>query len=181
MTLFVKSKTEEPDRLEQAFGGPEQSLWRAESLLELAVILGQQNAFHEILCVVSSKARALVDADIVSIVMVNPRTQETAKTLTREGKEADPKRLHLLRTNVEGWVMKNRTQFLSSDIRADPRSAKHLFEETPVRSVMCMQLQSERTISGHIIVMNQENSAEFDVQGSSAPGEAGGYVCHLSQ
>jgi len=48
---------------------------KSESLFELAVILGRQNEFKEILRIVSTKASALVGADVASILMINPQTR----------------------------------------------------------------------------------------------------------
>ena len=53
---------------------------KTDSLLELAVTLCQQTDFQEILRLISAKASMLFDASIASIMMINPRTNETIKT-----------------------------------------------------------------------------------------------------
>ncbi len=164
MSLFRRSKSPAPGRQAQSPELSDQAPSRAETLLELAVLLGQQIDFQEILRLATAKARSLFAADIVSIVMHNPTTLDTAKTVIRQGGEIDQKHLHLLQTNVIGWVVKHRVAFISDHIASDARFTRDLFEGTPIRSVMCMPVQSERVMHGHVIVLNRENSRTFDAE-----------------
>ncbi|MCI0697481.1 sigma-54-dependent Fis family transcriptional regulator [candidate division KSB1 bacterium] len=134
-----------------------------ESLFELAAILGQQNEFEEILRVVSLKASTLFDAEMASIMMVNPKTQHTIKTIIKEGKEIDRKPYQLAETNAIGWVMVNKQPFLSTDVRTDARFHKDIFEKTSaVHSVMCVALQCEGMVIGYLLVMNKCDGGAFD-------------------
>jgi GAF domain-containing protein len=52
-----------------------------ESLIELASILAQQSDFQEILRLVTHKAATLLQAETALIMMINPQTQQTVKTI----------------------------------------------------------------------------------------------------
>jgi len=106
-------------------------LQKQETLFDLAAILGQQTDFEEILRVVSLKASTLFDAEVASIMMVNPKTQHTIKTVMKEGKEIDRKSYQLAETNAIGWVMVNKQPFLSADIRTDARFPRIFLQKLP--------------------------------------------------
>lgn len=135
----------------------------AASLLELALLLGQQNDFQEILRLTTAKGLELLKADVVSIVMFNPQSQSTVKTIVNNGKEFDEKHHHLLHRNIIGWVMKYRQPFLSEATATDPRFARDLFAGSTISSAMCVPMQSERMISGHIVVTRQDPGKPFNL------------------
>ncbi|MGH7600586.1 MAG: hypothetical protein ACREOI_29880 [bacterium] len=60
-----------------------------EHLIDLAGALSQQNDFQEILRVVAQQAMSLLHAETALILMVNPRTRNTVKTVMREGQSGD--------------------------------------------------------------------------------------------
>jgi transcriptional regulator with GAF, ATPase, and Fis domain len=139
-----------------------------ESLFELTNILNQQHDFQEMLRLLSSRISIMFHSEITSILMVNPRTQETIKTVVKEGAETTPKQYRVLETNVIGWVMKHQQPFLSADIRSDDRFRKNLFQDTAIHSVMCAPLQSGGSHIGYLVVLNKRgdpayNSASFDL------------------
>lgn len=78
------------------------------SLLELVEVLSHQNNFQEILRLVSDRALEIFKADFASVVMINPRTQKTVKTVIRKTKRDPLKGLSIIQTNVIGWMMVNR-------------------------------------------------------------------------
>jgi transcriptional regulator with GAF, ATPase, and Fis domain len=135
---------------------------KSESLFELAAVLGQQTDFQEILRVVSLQASTLFDAEVASLVMINPRTQNTVKTIIKEGKEADRRRYQLAQSNVIGWVSKHRQSFLSVDLKTDSRFSAGLFDDAPVRSILCAPLQSEGNSIGYLLVINKSGEGTFD-------------------
>jgi hypothetical protein len=94
---FFKRKPAEPQRTSTAIPPPEEgpNIHDAEKVLGLAMLLSQQNDFQEILRFIASKGLTLFNADSITIVMVNPATQHTIKTLMREGTSGDEHHLHL--------------------------------------------------------------------------------------
>ncbi len=135
---------------------------KQETLFELAAVLGQQNEFEEILRVVSLQACTLFEAEVVSIMMINPRTQHTVETIIKEGKAIDRQRYQVTETNVIGWVMKHKQPFLSANIKADARFDAELFVKETVRSAMCVPLQSQGVVIGYLLLINKNGNGEFD-------------------
>jgi transcriptional regulator with GAF, ATPase, and Fis domain len=135
---------------------------KLESLLELPVLLNRQNDFQEILRVVCLKTSVLFTAEIVSIVMINPCTLDTIKTVMKAGREAHQHQYHFVQTNVIGWARKNNQPFLSPDVKSDLHFSKDLFEDLPVKSVMCVPIENQSAIIGYIIVINKNGKGEFD-------------------
>jgi len=102
-------------------------LLKLSSLVELAETLNQQNDFNEVLRLVVRKAAGLFNADTAMIMMINPQTRQTVKTLQKQGQDGNDQKLGSVQTHVSGWMIKNKQTFFSSDIKSDPRFIKKLF------------------------------------------------------
>ncbi|MGH7453305.1 MAG: GAF domain-containing protein, partial [bacterium] len=122
-----------------------------ESLFELAAILSRQNDFEEILRLVSLQASARFDAEVASIMMINPGTQHTIKTIMKEGKALDRQRYRLAEMNIVGWVTKNKQPFLSANLKTDSRFDTDTFEDETVRSAMCVPLRCGGLVIGFLL------------------------------
>ena len=133
-----------------------------ESLVELASILGNQNDFDELLRIVSAHALSFFNADVASLVMINPRTDNTIKTIIRGGKDIEQQRHHFVQTNVVGWVNKNKQSFITYDLKGDSRFSKNLFEDSTVRSLMCVPLFSEGIAIGYVLVISENDNTVFN-------------------
>ncbi len=145
----------------------EEYLRKYETLLELASMLGNQNDFDEILRIVSAHALSLFDADVATVVMINPRTDNTIRTIIREGKDYQQERHHLVQTNVVGWVNKHKQPFITENLKMDDRFSKNLFEDSTVGSLLCVPLLSEGIEIGYVLVIHEGahkvyNSVDLD-------------------
>ena len=138
-----------------------------ESVIELAGVLGQQTDFQEILRFVCSRASTILNANSATVMMLNPRTYETIKTIVTHEVGTGEKRAHVLRSYVVGWVLKHNQSFLSADIKSDPRLRKNLFEGTAIHSVMGAPLVSGGTTIGCLLVMDERVNREFTADGLS--------------
>ena len=65
---------------------------RLNSLIDLATLLGHQTDFQEIARLIINKASSVVKSDITLIMMLNPNTRETIKTIYAKGKELHDKK-----------------------------------------------------------------------------------------
>jgi transcriptional regulator with GAF, ATPase, and Fis domain len=135
---------------------------KLENLLELAIILGQQNDFQEALRVIVQHATALFDADIASILVLNPATQHTIKTIMKEGESLEQKRLRHAQSAIAGWVLKNKQPFLSADLETDDRFVEQTVRMSGVRSAICACLQHEDNIIGCLLVLKTSPDGAFD-------------------
>ncbi len=133
-------------------------------LVELAKVLGQQTDFAETLRVVTQQAASLLDAEMASIMMINPATHQTVKTIFKGGQDAHGRRYHAVHVQVCGWVLKNNRAFLSPDIHKDPRLRKDFFHDLPIKSVMCVPLQTEGVNIGSIILLDKAHGEAFNEQ-----------------
>jgi sigma-54-dependent transcriptional regulator len=163
--FFFKRKPAEPPQTSRAVPPPDEVpyIYDAEKALSLAVLLSQQNDFQEILRLIASKGLTLFNADSFTIVMVNPATQHTIKTLMREGASGDDRHLHLLRVNITGWVIRHGQPFLSADLSTDDRFARNLLSGVPACSAMCVPMPSEGIVCGHILVTSNNPDRRFNV------------------
>ena len=59
---------------------------KLESMIDLIQILNQQSSYEEILRIISAKAIQLFDADSVKVMMLNPQTENTIKTIYKKQK-----------------------------------------------------------------------------------------------
>jgi transcriptional regulator with GAF, ATPase, and Fis domain len=131
---------------------------RLISLIDLAQVLGQQNDYQEILRLVAQKASQLVEADYVLLLMINPRTRETMKTMFKEGLKLDQRRLHSIQTHVSGWIVKNKQAFESTDIGKDPRFKKNLFKQSEIKTVLGVPLRIEGLIIGTLLLLKKQRA-----------------------
>jgi transcriptional regulator with GAF, ATPase, and Fis domain len=145
----------------------DEDIQKYESLIELASILGKQNEFDEIIRIVTAHALSLFNADVASVVMINPRTDNTIKTIIRNGKEYEQQCHHFVQTNVVGWVNKNKQSFITNNLREDNRFSKNLFKDTPVKSLICVPLYSEGVAIGYILVLNEMENKNFNQENLS--------------
>jgi transcriptional regulator with GAF, ATPase, and Fis domain len=135
---------------------------KLESMFELAAILGNQNDFQEILRLVSSRMLTLLDAEMASIMMINPQTRETVRTIIKGGKTDNQQQYQLAQTNVIGLVLEDKQSFLSVDLKKDDRFRKDLFKDIDVGSVLCVPMRNEDIVVGCLFVSNRSGERTFD-------------------
>ena len=133
---------------------------RLESMLDLARILGEQGDYNEALRLVVERASSLVRAEATLIMMINPRTRNTIKTIYAE-RESGDEHARFVHTNLSGWVIVNSRALLSQDIKADDRFRKRLFEEAEARSAICVPFKVGNTIMGTLLLLNSERRPPF--------------------
>jgi len=137
------------------------NLRKIESLIDLATLLNQQVDYQEILRLVTHHASTLLEADIALIMMINPQTNETVKTIYSLGNASDEKIYQFIHNNISGWVIKNSSSLLSPAIREDKRFNKTIFKNAQIESVLCVPLWTEGLIIGTIMLLNQTKDREF--------------------
>jgi Nif-specific regulatory protein len=136
-------------------------MYNIELLIELASILEKQNDFQEILRLITQKAANLNEAESALIMMVNPSTRETVKTVFKEEKQVDSSQYQFIHTYFSGWVIDSRNGFISENVKNDARFNKTLLKDIPIKSVMCVPLIAEGIIFGSLLLINKNNGGEF--------------------
>ncbi|MFO7933658.1 MAG: sigma-54-dependent Fis family transcriptional regulator [Bacteroidales bacterium] len=127
---------------------------KLESIIELASVLDRQSDFQEILRLITQKAAALFDAETALIMMVNPSTRETIKTIYRQGDPGADHRYRVLHTYLSGWVIENNRGFFSEEIGKDDRFRAELLNDVPVRSAMCGPFRADGILIGTLLLLD---------------------------
>jgi transcriptional regulator with GAF, ATPase, and Fis domain len=146
--IYLNNK---PDNIESVY------LRNLETLFDLADILEHENNFQRILALISQHAAIYFRSDYAIIMMINPRTHKTIKTIYYEGDKEKKCDNHVLHPIVSGWVIKNNCPFSTENIRTDSRFRKNIFKNTCYRSVLCVPLRSEAIIIGTIFLARESN------------------------
>jgi transcriptional regulator with GAF, ATPase, and Fis domain len=133
-----------------------------EALIDLAQVLGEQNEFEEILRLITQKASGLFQAELTLIMMINPKTHQTLKTVFPGGDKTKESKYHTLHTSISGWVIKNERSLISQDIQLDSRFRQGAFKNIPVKTVLCVALRSENVIFGTLSLFRKMNTVTFD-------------------
>jgi len=127
-----------------------------EDLLEFARILGQQTDFKEVVRLVANKADQLLKADLALILMLNPDTRKTIKTIFKDGKSIEHKEYRNIHIHVGGWIVDNNSSFISRHIQRDKRFADGLFDNIPIKSVAGVPIVIEGIIIGALILLYKD-------------------------
>jgi Nif-specific regulatory protein len=131
------------------------------ALIDLAFLLGQQSDFQEILRLVTRRAAELTGADRALIMMLNPQTRQTVKTVCSEGDDGAERKYRLAHTNISGWVIENNRPFSTDDFKRDPRFRKDLFKNSSIRSALCIPLRMEGIFVGTLLALNKTGADSF--------------------
>jgi transcriptional regulator with GAF, ATPase, and Fis domain len=134
---------------------------KLESLIELASILAKQNDFDEVLRLITQKISSLLNAETVLIMMINPRTRETIKTLYKEGEENLDGPYKFIHTYLSGWVIDKNCGFVSQNIKDDSRFNKDLFRDINIKSVMCVPFSVDGLVIGTILLIRSAGEIDF--------------------
>ena len=134
------------------------------SLLDLPVLLGQQSDFQEILRLITLKAADIVHSDIALLMMLNPQTRQTVKTVYGVGEEILERKYHFIHTNISGWVIDNNCSFITPDLKNDQRFRKNILKNTSVRSALCVSLRMESAIIGTLLLLNETPDHPFSAE-----------------
>ncbi len=136
---------------------------KLEALIELAHILKQESNFKQLLQVITEKACALFAADFALLMMINPQTHHTLRTVFSGREESTSSEIHAINSSISGWVIKYKSDLLSRDLKKDTRFRKDLVKDTTYKSVICSPLYSEDVIIGTILLV-REIESPFDDQ-----------------
>lgn len=134
---------------------------KSNQILELAALLSGQADYQEILRLVIRKTSVLLDADTALIMMVNPVTRETVKTIIREGSDSGKQEFQTLHIYLTGWVIEHNSGFFTIDLLEDRRFITDALAHTPVGSVICAPLRWGGSITGTLLLLNPPNGHQF--------------------
>lgn len=135
-----------------------------DNLLELAIELGELSDFEEILSLISTKATEFFNAGIASIMMVNPVTNETIKTIFRINKTKSKQRYQLAQNVITGYVLHEKKSLLSTNLKQDSRFRSGIFSDETVESALCVPLKTNSAVLGCLVLFNKKGNGTFEEQ-----------------
>lgn len=135
-------------------------LSRLQSLIELSIILGALNDFQRILKLTARAASNFTKAETAKIIMINPQTRKTVKTIFAHSHEADEQQ-EMIHNLLSGWVIRNNRALLSADITHDERFRSKAFKSCHIRAVLCVPLKIGGLPIGTILVLNRHKNDPF--------------------
>ena len=141
---------------------PKISYERLLSLVELAGLQTRQNDFDEVLRLISHKISTLLNSDSTAIMIINPNTHSTIKTMIKEDNYKIPEQYQFIHTTISGWVINNGITFLSADLKEDRRFTGGLFSNSPFSSSICILLKYDDIVIGTLLVLRNKDKAPFD-------------------
>jgi Nif-specific regulatory protein len=133
---------------------------KLESLIDLAQLLAQQNDYEEVLRLVAEKTSNLVNSDASLIMMINPKTRNTIKTIYDERNVGDVED-NVVHTIISGWVILNNISLFSTDIKSDSRFSKKLLDRVKAKSAICVPFRVEKIIIGTLLLLNNEDNRSY--------------------
>jgi transcriptional regulator with GAF, ATPase, and Fis domain len=138
------------------------SIINSEDLFEFTKILGQQTDYKEVLRLVAHTSSKILKADLALILMLNPDTRETVKTIYKEGQLIEPKQYREIHIHIGGWIVDSKNSFFSKSIQRDKRFTRGIFDKTPIKTVAGVPLVIEDIIIGALILLyrNKFSSSE---------------------
>ena len=130
----------------------------SNALIDLASTLSRQKDIDDIFKIVGQKSAELLRADAMLILMFNPQTHDTLKTILRQGQTTESSQYRYVQNQVSGWISKHNESLFCPDIRTDERFHKACFEDSFFCSVLGAPLRNEDTIIGTLIAFSTTKS-----------------------
>jgi transcriptional regulator with GAF, ATPase, and Fis domain len=132
-------------------------------LMQLAQVLSTQNDYQEILRLTLQHATHLLDGEMATILMANPRHMQTVKSIHCEGRTSSPREFLLLQTLISSWIMKHHQPVCIADVHQDSRlgPVKAL---KAANTVLGIPINAEGVAIGALLVINRQNSNSFSEQ-----------------
>jgi len=133
-----------------------------EKLISLISLLNNITDYEEILRVSINKISEIVQTDIASILMLNPQTQDTIKTVIHDEKDIISGKYHLVNSTISGWVIKNKQPLFSTNLKEDIRFKSDIFSKVQIEQCICVPIISSGEITGTIVALNIASKKSFD-------------------
>lgn len=131
---------------------------KLENLIDLAATLSSQKNFQEILRLVTQSVSTLLNADISLIMMLNPKTQHTIKTIFKDGKEENNhSRYKNIYNQISGWLLKSNKPLFTNNIKNDDRFRNIEWADLLIKSAIAVPMYSEGIQTGSLILINKND------------------------
>ncbi len=127
-------------------------------------IIGRITDFDEILGLITRKAVDFFPADYVSLVMVNPKTRNTMRTLFSAKLKGRSPVTHHIQSSIIDWISRKNTPFVSHDMTQEKRLRGDLVRNSDIRSAMCIPIKRNLQTMGYILFVNTKYNFAFTTE-----------------
>lgn len=135
---------------------------RLNALIDLAARLNQPCDAAQLLQIITDQAAHLLEAEHAFLLLLNPRTRETLRTLNRISARAADPLLREIEHNTSGWIMCYDKSLLSNDLLNDQRFKGLKFHDELYRSAIGIPLRHENILIGALVLINHKATWRFD-------------------
>jgi len=129
-----------------------------KNLIEMVRLLALQTEYQELLRLVAQKSAQFLNAETACILIINPDTRQTVKTIIKEGPKGEQKELQNVHTHIGGWIISNRQSFFSPELRKDQRFQKDLYAKSPFTAAAGVPLFIENIYFGALILLSENTT-----------------------
>lgn len=129
--------------------------FKTDRLIDLAGVLGRQTNFQEILRLVTQQVSDWLDADITLIMMLNPLTGQTVKTIYKEEQNSVHSPYKSVYNQICGWIIKYKQHLYTADIKEDDRFPNADWDNLAIKSVLGVPMYAENSLMGTLILINK--------------------------
>jgi len=140
----------------------QQRITELERLNNLSQVLSSTLDVNTILQEIVKATTILCKADKTSILLFDPSTKETVKTLVHQSNSSESSIEHTVNLIVAGWVLENRKPFLTNNLVDGLKLPNPPDRYRKYGSTLAVPLMIEGEIIGIINLINNPGSSIFD-------------------
>ncbi len=137
---------------------------KLKEILEVVFLIASSQHVSEILEIIISKAKEIMEAEACSLLIVEPETGELVFQIAQGARKEVVKGFRVQPgEGIVGWVAQNGKSEIIHDVQSDPRHFKGVDQKSNfvTKNMICAPLKTQRDIIGTIQVVNKINGA-FD-------------------
>ncbi len=132
-----------------------------ENILALAAALNQQNDAEQMLKIVAQHAAMALHAEAALVLLINPQTRQTVKTVVREGYAEEDRKYRHIHDQLCGWILENRVPLLVENLGADPRFPSVRLGDLKFHAAAGVPLAVEKILLGALLAVNLHSERIF--------------------
>jgi len=133
----------------------------SQQLFDMLEIIDRVDDFDAKLKLISHNAIDIFPADYVSIIMVNPKTQHTMKTIVKTAHQNKSPLSPVLQSRILRWVAKRNSSFVCQDLTKEKRLCLELRKRSGIRSAMCIPIKRDMHSMGYMLFGNTKHPSAF--------------------
>jgi transcriptional regulator with GAF, ATPase, and Fis domain len=133
-------------------------------LIELAAVLNAQDDITESIRIITEHAAHLLQAENAFLLLVNPRTQETVRTVNRQSPKSHDALLHEIQIHTSGYIIHSGQNLLCSDLGSDERFSGIKSKTGHYTAALGIPLRNGGVVIGSLVLVNKKDHTRFDDQ-----------------